>query len=328
MSNKINWAVIGPGRIAKKFGHDLGLVADGNLEVVASRSMDRAANFAREYNAGKAYDSYESVIRHRNIDIAYIGTPHSFHLEQTLMCLENGIAVLCEKPASLNQKEVQQMVDAAQHNNTFFMEALWTRFLPSMKKVIEIVESGEMGEVVQIEAEFCFTAPIDPLSRLYNMSLGGGSILDIGIYPAFLAYLLLGKPPKITATGQLSSTGSDQTCSMTFDYGGGKMATLHSSVVTDSQMPARITMSKGYILMQPRWHESTEITVIKAGEDPYSFSLPLQGMGFVHEIVECHNCLKKGLVQSQLWSHNDSLNLIEILDQVRKQVGVHYPGRD
>ncbi len=328
MEDKIRWGIIGPGKISNKFAADLALVPDAEITAVASRSMDRASTFAASHLVKTKFSSYESMISDGNIDIAYIGTPHSFHLEQTLLCLENGIAVCCEKPASLNALEVQKMVEAASANNVFFMEALWTRFIPSMKRVLKIVESGGMGAVVQIEAEFCFEAPVDPLSRLYNLSLGGGSILDIGIYPAFLAYLLLGVPQKITATAQRHDTGSDQTCTMQFEYPDGKSASLFSSVVFESQMPARITMEKGYILIQPRWHESAQLVLIKAGDEAKTIDCPALGKGFSHEIEECHRCLRSGKIESELWSHQNSLDLISILDEVRDQVGVRYPGRD
>jgi predicted dehydrogenase len=258
----------------------------------------------------------------------YIATPHAFHLEQTLLCLENGIPVLCEKPASINRRELQMMIDASRQNNVFFMEALWTRFIPSMLKVLEIIESGIMGEVDHVEAEFCFTAPTDPLGRLYNMSLGGGSILDIGIYPAFLAYQLLGAPKSIRASGQLHNGGADQTCSMNFEYDQKKSAALHCSLLFESNMPARITMTNGYILMQPRWHEAPGLIVIRAGYEAEHIACPPLGKGFTHEIGECHRCLANGSIESDLWSHQNSLDLIGILDEVRWQVGVVYQGRD
>jgi predicted dehydrogenase len=325
---KIRWGILGPGKIAKKFSEDLALVADAEITAVASRSLDRAQSFAAQHLIRSSFQSYESMIREGNIDIVYIGTPHSFHLEQTLLCLENGIAVLCEKPAAINSKEVQKMIDASRENSTFFMEALWTRFIPAVQKVLEIIDSGEMGVVENVEAEFCFEAPIDPLSRLYDLGLGGGSILDIGIYPVFLSYLLLGSPVKIEASGQLYQTGADQTCSMNFSYDGKKSAALHSSVLFESNMPARITMSKGYILMQPRWHSAPGLVVLKAGEEALHIDCQPIGKGFVHEILECHQCLRQGQIESAQWSHQNSLNLMEILDEVRRQVGVLYPGRD
>ncbi|MBK8506535.1 MAG: Gfo/Idh/MocA family oxidoreductase [Saprospiraceae bacterium] len=324
----IKWGILGPGRIAEKFANDLSLVENAEITAVASRSLDRAISFGGRHFNARPFSSYEAIVKEGGVDIMYIATPHTFHLEQTLLCLENGISVLCEKPTSINQKELQRMVDASRQNNVFFMEALWTRFIPSMRKVLEIIQSGIMGEVDQVEAEFCFTAPVDPLGRLYNMSLGGGSILDIGIYPAFLAYQLLGKPKSIRASGQIHDTGADQTCTMNFEYNQKKSAALHCSVLFESNMPARITMTNGYILMQPRWHEAPGLIMLRAGYKPEHISCPPLGKGFTHEIMECHRCLAESKIESDLWSHQNSLDLMGILDEVRKQAGVVYPGRD
>lgn len=319
------WGIIGPGKIATKFAKDLALVDKAKLHAIASRNPDRARSFADEFGVVEIFHNYESLVKSGAIDIAYIATPHSFHHDQTLLCLQHNIPVLCEKPAGINAKEVASMIKASKSNQTFFMEALWTRFLPSLRHVLEIIKSGEMGEVENVEAEFCFKAPYDENSRLYDMNLAGGSILDIGIYPVFLAYLLLGVPSKIEASGQLAPTGADQTASIRFTYADHKSAALHSSILYQSDMPARITMSKGYILMQPRWHESPALTLLKAGEDPQQIQLPPIGKGFTHEIEACHDSLRLGQIENSLWSHQDSLHLIRILDEIRHQVGVVYP---
>ena len=324
MSGK-KWGVIGPGRIAEKFVKDLSLVKGGTLQAVASRNASRAKDFAQQHGAPQYYSGYTKMIKSGHIDIAYISTPHTFHKEQTLLCLENNVPVLCEKPAGINRREVQEVINASQRNQTFFMEALWSRFIPSMIKVLEIIDSGEMGEVENVEAEFCFSAPKDTQSRLYNLALGGGATLDIGIYPLFLAYLLLGVPERIEASGQLSDTGADQTCSINLFYPDKKMAAVHTSILYRSDMPARITMSKGYILMQPRWHESPALIILKAGHDAKEILCPPVGKGYSHEIEECHLCLDTGQIESSLWSHRHNLELMSILDEVRNQIGVQYP---
>ena len=318
------WGIFGPGKISEKFALDLAKVDGGHLQAVASRSVDRAKEFAGRHGASLGFGDYDEMLRSGNVDIVYIGTPHTLHFEHTMLCLEYNVPVLCEKPFAMNTRQVDAMINKARHANTFLMEALWSRFMPSMMKVLEIIDSGEMGEVEQVEAEFSFKAPFDPNSRLYDMSLGGGSILDIGIYPVFLAYLLLGVPESIEASGSLSSTGSDQSCSIQFAYPDKKSAALFSSFMFDSNMPARITCSKGYILIQPRWFESEQLTIIKAGYDPYNIDCPKIGKGYAHEIIECHDCLAEGRIESEQWSHQDSINLISLLDEIRRQVGVTY----
>lgn len=322
---EIKWGIMGPGRIANKFALDLAMVEDARLWAVASRDLTRAQSFAEKHDAHSFYGSYQEMLEQGAVDIIYIATPHTFHYEQTLSCLQHNIPVLCEKPITINRSELDVVLEIAAKKQTFVMEALWTRFIPSMQKVLEIIRSGVMGEVENVEAEFCFAAEQDHQHRLYNMDLGGGATLDIGIYPIFLAYLLMGVPERIEATGQLASTGADQTSSVNLFYAGKRMAALHASILYNSDMPARITMTKGYILMQPRWHESPSITLLKAGYDPEIIACPTTGKGYYHEILECHHCLRADRNESDLWSHQNNRELMDILDEVRRQIGVTYP---
>ena len=324
----VKWGIIAPGRIAQKFANDLTLVEGGQLMAVASRSEERAKNMASKYGAAKWFGSYHALVKSGEVDIVYIASPNAFHKEHTCLCLDHGIPVLCEKPAALNLLELSAMIETSKRNKTFFMEALWTRFLPAIGRVLEIIESNEMGQVESVEADFCFKAPFDPESRLYDLSLGGGTLLDIGIYPLFLAYLLLGIPQKIEASGKLASTGADQTVSMLLNYADKMEASLHASILYPSDMTARITMQKGYLLINPRWHEAQSITIIKAGYEAFVEPLPTLGHGFSHEIRECHRCLANQQIESELWSHQDSVNMMTMMDEIRRQIGVIYPNRD
>ncbi|MDH3245052.1 MAG: Gfo/Idh/MocA family oxidoreductase [Saprospiraceae bacterium] len=322
--DKIKWGILGTGKISAKFAHDLSIVEDAQLLAVASRTPEKGIAFAEKHNALRSYASYHEMLQDPEIDIVYIGTPHSFHKAHSVLCMENGKAVLCEKPATLNSKELRDVLEVSKRKKTFYMEALWTRFLPAITQLLEIIESNELGKIDHVEAEFCFEAPVDLKSRLYDMNLGAGSIMDIGIYPVFLAYLLLGIPERIEASGQVHSSGADQTATIRFFYPDGQLAVLHSSIVYGSQMPARITMTKGYILIQPRWHESAELTILKAGYEPKAIACKPNGKGYTHEIDECHRCLRTGQIQSQIWSHQNSLDLMALLDEIRLQVGVRY----
>lgn len=327
MTDKIfKWGIVGPGKIAHTFAKDLELVESASLHAVTSRSLERAQRFAREHSASKSYHALEDMLRDQQIDILYIATPNALHHTQTMQSLTRGIPVLCEKPGTINHAQMKEVIKCSAQHQTFYMEALWTRFVPATELLLEIIESGEMGEVHQVEAEFCFPPLADPSSILYDLSLGGGSILDIGIYPVFLSYLLLGVPTRIEASGQVASTGIDETCSMTLKYPEkGKESALHCSILYDSNMPARITMSKGYILLQPPWYASPALTIIKAGENPRTIPCHPTGTGLYHEILECHQCLRKGQISSNKWSHNDQTNMMKILDEIRRQVGVRYP---
>ncbi|MCB0689124.1 MAG: Gfo/Idh/MocA family oxidoreductase [Saprospiraceae bacterium] len=323
---KFKWGIIGPGTIANLFIQDLCRVEDAEVMAVASRSGRRAQAFAGQYDIPLFFDSYAAMLEKADLDIVYVATPHSFHLEHSLLAMQQGVAVLCEKPASLNSREMQTLSSYARQHRVFFMEALWTRFIPAIKKILDLVADGSLGEVVHVDAAFCFDTPVEPESILYDREYGGGSLLDVGIYPVFLAYLLLGMPASIAAKALLHQTGADQICEMEFSYSGGKRASLKSSIIEDSIKPAIITLTKGQIILQPEWHISPEIIISKIGEPPKRIDCRPSGIGFTHEILECHRCIEMGLQESPSWSHQNSLDVLHIMDAVREQIGVVYRG--
>ena len=326
MSKIYNWGIIGPGKIAHKFAKGLSAIKNARVHGVASRSIDRAKAFAQEYKAPHFYGSYEEITDCPDLDVVYIATPHVFHCENTLMCLSKRVPVLCEKPFAMNAQEVQKMIDSATENDTFLMEALWTRFLPTTLKALEIIEEGTIGKVLSIKADFGFNAPFNPEGRLYNPNLGGGSLLDIGIYPAFLTYLLFGKPKVIKASGILSSTNIDVECAAIFEYDGAKIAQIHSSIQTRTKTEAFIYGEKGNIHIHTRWHEPSTMSLLLHGERPKDIRLDFSGNGYNYQAVEVMKCLAKGKRQSDLWPLQASLDLITMLDDIRAQIGVHYPG--
>ena len=193
-----NWAILGCGRIAQKFAADLQLLPNVNLYAAASRNIEKAQDFVSTFSFDKAYGSYKEMVADEDVDIVYIATPHSFHLEHSLLCLNSKKAVLCEKAFAINQKEVLQMIAASKENNSFLMEAFWTRFNPDFLKVLEMIKSKELGELQHVKCDFKFFAAFDKQHRLFNKNLGGGSLLDIGIYPVFTALMTLGVPNEIS----------------------------------------------------------------------------------------------------------------------------------
>ena len=206
----IQWGIIGLGRIANKFATDLSTVEDSQLVAVASRSQQKADKFAFKYNSKKAYDSYEKLVKDSQVDAVYIATPHRFHKEHTLLCLRHKKAVLCEKPFAMNLQDVTEMVEVAKEHNVLLMEALWTFFLPHFNYVIDVVKSEKFGKLKSLEADFGFFHPYDIEHRLFNKQLGGGSLLDIGIYPIFVALSSLGKPKSIAAAATFLIMGQTQ----------------------------------------------------------------------------------------------------------------------
>lgn len=319
---KINWGIIGLGNIAEQFVRDLALVSNANLYAVASRSQQKADDFASEFQATIAYGDYESLINDKKIDIIYVATPHASHARITIQALNAKKHVLCEKPVALNFQEASQMIAASKKNNCFFMEAFWTRFNPTFKNVLSKIHEGELGEIKYINADFSYQL-LNPGQRFTDIALGGGSLLDMGVYPLMLAYVILGKPEKILASSLLYESGADQQTAIILQYKKAQ-AVLQSSFTSHSNMSPTISGTEGRITLNPMWHEAQGFSFIKNNLSE-EFLLPTKGKGFTYEIEECHSCIEKGVIESQFWSHQNSLDLIEIADQVRKQAGIIYP---
>ncbi len=324
MSNTIGWGIVGLGNIAHSFAKDLALVQDGDLVGVASRSLDKALEFGEQYGAAHCFGSYRELFECKEIDVVYIATPHTYHMELSIMAMDLGKHVLCEKPVGVNSTQVETMIAAAKRNNVFLMEALWSRFNPTIRKVKELISKGLVGEVTYLHADFAFHAlDRSEEGRLLNPSLAGGSLLDIGIYPIFLAYLILGKPENILAASRFYKTGVEMQTSMIFEYTGGQ-AMLYSGLNSKSVMKAEICGSEGTIYLEPRWHETQAYSIDKEGEMQH-FTIPKTGKGYTYEIEEVHSCLRAGQNESMLWSHTNSLDLIRIMDHIRELTGIAFP---
>lgn len=324
-NEKIRWGIIGLGNIAHQFAKDLMLVEDAELVAVASRNLDKAQEFAKNYNVKQVYDSYDAIMKDSKVDIFYIATPHNSHATLSIRALQNNKHVLCEKPIALNYDDALQMITASKENNRFFMEAFWTRFNPSFREAFAKIKNGEIGTIKYINADFAFSAAtLEGIgNRKTDINLGGGSLLDIGVYPLFLCYMVLGIPTEILAKSNFYKTGADLQTSMILQYENAQ-AILHSSFVSASNMIATINGSKGTINLNALWHEAQSYT-LSVNNNKEEFLLPTKGKGFTYEIEECHHCIRKNKIESQLWSHQNSLDLIKIVDEVRSQIGLVYP---
>lgn len=322
----MRWGIIGPGNIAREFTQDLKWVTQGSpsVVVVLSDKSESAQAFAEEFNVPHAFTDVADFIAIKP-DVAYIATPHTLHHEYALQCLQNGIAVLCEKPLAINAKQVKELVDASVSNNAFLMEGMWIRFLPSIQRLITIIQKGYAGKVLSVKASMSYKAPEDPSSRYFDPVLGGGSLLDLGIYPVFLAMLMLGKPDAIEAVGRISETGIDETCSMLFKYSNGSYANLESSIVTQTELSAEVAGERGVIKILPPWNEKpTSIELDIYNSRHISYPCEWEGRGFQYEADEVYRCMKKGLNYSPDFSHQFSIDIVEAMDEVRRQLGVRY----
>jgi predicted dehydrogenase len=319
----LNWGILGLGKIAHKFVKDLDMVENCHLTAVASRSIVNAKYFADQYNAKYFYAAYHALFINEEVDIIYIATPHNSHFKYALEAMNHGKHVLCEKPLAVNRKQVLQLIETSKANNVFLMEALWSRFNPSIEAVLSHVQNQDIGDVNFINADFSFYGDADPESRLFNMKLAGGALLDIGVYPIFLSYLILGYPEEIVAKAIMHETGADLQTSAILKYKKG-FANIMCGFRSDSDMVAKIFGTKGRISIDKSWHESEGYKIEKDGVIE-SHSLPTKGKGFTYEIMECLNCIAEGKIESSKWSHHDSLNLISICDEIRSQIGLTYP---
>ena len=324
-----NWAILGCGHIAKKFIRDLKLLPNAKLYAAASRDLQKAIDYKNEYGFEVAYGSYTEMVNDPKVDVVYIATPHAYHREHSILCMNHKKAVLCEKAFAINKNEVLEMIACAKENNTFLMEAFWTMFQPSFKKAMEILQSGELGKLQMVRSDFAFNAPFIEEKRLYNVNLGGGSLLDIGLYPVFAALTSLGKPETIKTLAHFSSTGIEESISMIFKYPGGEMANLASSFASHSPTQTEYWCENGYMILNPRWYMPTKITVVKNGQEPQYFqSGHNEGTGYQYEAAHVMQCLDEGKIESDRMTWETSLDLMETLDRIRKDAGIFYPEHD
>jgi predicted dehydrogenase len=318
------WGIIGPGKIANKFATALGMVEGARLGAIASRDAVRGREFASRHGVATVYEDYAQLASDPAIDAIYVATPHGFHAEHSILCLRNGKAVLCERPLALNAHEAGAMIAAAREHNTFLMEAMWTRLVPLMRSLMELVASGRIGTVKYIRAAFGFYAAFDPGGRLFNIRLGGGSLLDIGIYPLFLCVQLLGEPATITAAGRLSPTGSDETCHAILGYANGAMAVVSSTLACQTSLSAEIAGTEGIIRIDTSWYKNHRYEWNRTGEAVQVVELEPLVNGFEFQIREVMDCLDKGLVESPSLPHAFSMLMARTMDMIRQQIGVKY----
>lgn len=324
MDKIINWGILGLGKIAEKFAAGLKHVPNARLYAVGSRDHEKATMFGQKHGAIKMFGSYSEMLEDKDLDVVYISTPHIHHCENTLMCLRAGKAVLCEKPFALNGQEVTLMIDEAKKQNVFLMEALWTRFLPTILKMEELINAGTIGEIVHIKSDFGFKAPYNIEGRLFNKNLGGGSLLDVGIYPVFITFFLLGEPDIIVSASHIGLTNVDESMAMIFKYKNGATASLSSSFMTNTPVETDICGTNGRIRIHRMWHMPSYISLTMNDGSEQEFRFDYKGNGYEYEATEVTNCLLQGNKESALLPLAFSLKLMQILDKIRIQNNINY----
>jgi predicted dehydrogenase len=325
MEKSINWALVGTGWITDSFLEGL-REAGGNAAAVVSRSAEKAQGYARDKGIAKAFGSYARMLEDPEIEAVYIGTPHTSHMEQTVRALKAGKAVLCEKPFALNAGEAGEMVRTARENGVFLMEAMWTRFLPAVCRVRQWLSQGLIGEARMVQANFGFRADVAPQHRLLNPALGGGALLDVGVYTLSFASMVFSgrKPEAVTSRLVMGETGVDEEAVAVVSYGGSRLAVACAAVRTTLTNDAWIYGSKGKIHV-PDFFKADRAELFPDGGEKICFETENQSGGYSYEAGEVMDCIRSGKTESQVMPLDESLVVMETMDRIREQWGFRYP---
>lgn len=322
----LRWGILGTGTIARQFARGLALLPDAQLVAVGSRAQAPADAFAHEFDVPHSHPSYAALAYNPEVQAVYIATPHPLHHANTLLCLAAGKHVLCEKPFTLNAREAAELIHEARARGLFLMEAMWTRFLPALAQVRSLLAAGAIGEPRTVIADFGFRAPFDPANRLFNPALGGGALLDVGVYPISLASMVFGPPERISSMADIGQTGVDEQAAIVLGHAHGRMALLFAATRTESQREAFVLGSAGQIKIHAPWYMPTRLTLARPDRGDELFDLPLEGNGYQYEAAEVARCLRAGLTESPVMPLDETLALMRTLDAIRAQWSLRYPG--
>ncbi len=321
----IKWGILATGWIAHKFASDLKLLPNAKIIAVGSRNRESADSFGNEFDIPYRFGSYEELAACPEVDIVYIGTPHPFHRDNTIMCLQAGKAVLCEKPFAINAREAQAMIAVARSKKLFLMEAMWSRFTPMFQKVKEWLSDDLIGDIRLLQSDYGFQSDHGPESRVFNPDLGGGALLDVGVYPVSLSFFVFNRQPdQIKTCGYLGTIGVDEQGAMIFDYRGNKTAMLFTSNTLDTKKESIIFGTRGSIHIYGPWWQLRKLGLTINGMTSDK-KFPLTGSGYAHQAIEAMNCLRDGKLESNIMPLQETIAIMETLDRIRAQWGLKYP---
>lgn len=322
---QIRWGIIATGEVANNMVQTLNNYDDAEVLAVASRTQQRADSFGHRWNIPTCYGSYEAIVDDLDIDVVYIATPHNQHYENMLMCLKAGKHVLCEKAFTLNSRQAEACIALAREKQLFLMEAMWMRFFPAMTQVRSWLTQGLLGEIRLVQADFCFHLPCDPQHRLYKLELGGGALLDLGIYPLSLAAMVLGFPQHVLSHAHIGQTGVDELDTILLSYDNGASASLSCSMRVYKPREAFVIGTNGYLKVHNVFFRPDRLTIHLNGQEPHISEYPIRGSGYIYEIEEVHTCLRAGKIESSLMPLDETLGLMKLMDRLRADWGISYP---
>jgi dihydrodiol dehydrogenase / D-xylose 1-dehydrogenase (NADP) len=325
--DKIHWGILGAGSIANAFATGLSVLPDAELVAVGSRTQANADAFGDKYHIAHRHASYKALANDPDVDAIYVATPHPMHKDNSLLCLQGGKAVICEKPFTINAAEAITLVNYAREHKLYLLEAMWTRFLPVMAKVRELLAQVVIGEVRMVFADFGFRAGFNPAGRLFAPELGGGALLDVGTYVTSFASMVLGPkaPVRVSSLAHLGTTGIDEQSAYVLEYEKGALAVLSSAVRTQSANDASILGTEGRIKVHSPFYRSTRITLSVYGKEEQIIDVPFEGNGFNYEAAEVMRGLRAGKTESDILTLDETVAIMQTLDRVREPWGLTYP---
>jgi predicted dehydrogenase len=324
MAGKCRWGILGTGTIAGKFAEGLAVLPDAELVAVGSRSAAAAAAFAARYNVPRRHASYAALAEDPAVDALYVATPHPYHAQHTLLGLAAGKPVLCEKPFTINAHEAASVIQFARERNLLVMEAMWTRFLPPILRLREMLAAGAIGEPRMLSADFGFRAAA-PVGRWFDPALGGGALLDVGVYTVSLASMIFGKPSQVTGYADLGATGVDEQAAMVLRHAKGELAALQAAIRVNTPQEATVFGTLGRIHLHAGWWKGSAMThCLDAGGEEF-LEFPFTGNGYQFEAEEFMNCLREGRTESRSMPLDETLSIMQTLDTLRAQWGLKYP---
>jgi predicted dehydrogenase len=325
---KFRWGILGTGAIARQFVQGLRSLPEAEVFAVGSRSEGSAAKFAEKRNIPRRHAGYDALASDPEVDIVYIATPHPFHAENAALCLRAGKAVLCEKPFCVNAAQAERVIELARERGLFIMEGMWTRFFPLMERVRRLVSEGAVGEVRMLNVDFGFRADLDPASRLFDQRLGGGALLDVGVYCVSFASMVLGRPSGFVSLPHLGETGVDEQASIILEHEGGRLANLSIGVRTTTPQEATIMGTEGYIRIHAPWWRPKSMTISSPGTEDETVEAPISGNGFDYEAAEVMRCLAAGNTESDVMPLDETVSVLRTMDGIRAAWGLRYPGEE
>ncbi|MET8613988.1 Gfo/Idh/MocA family protein [Streptomyces misionensis] len=322
----LKWGILGTGWIAQRFTEDLLLLPGHTVSAVGSRVPETAETFARQYGVERAWGSYEQLVADDEVDVVYVATPHTFHFAHATLALEAGRPVLVEKPFTANATDARRLVELARDRGLFAMEAMWTRFNPLIARLRELVADGAIGDVTSVYADFGTNAPYDPAHRLWSPELGGGALLDLGVYPLYFAWMLLGAPETVQATAATAPTGVDANTGIVLGYASGAVAVLHCSLTSDSPCTAVVNGTKGRVEVPSPFYSPHTLVLRREGAEPETFHLDVVGNGYGYQAEEVARRLRAGETESPVMPLDETLaihgNLDTILARIERQAAL------